>query len=92
MIEPGAACGTRLTLIREAELSAATAQTAGMIGAAAISGDLVGARSLWMGRRASSRSRRPGAVARLDIQPDQFAGTHREAAQSADEAAPYRSR
>jgi uncharacterized RmlC-like cupin family protein len=42
--------GGRLTLIREADLSAATAQTAGMVRAAAISGDLVGARSLWMGR------------------------------------------
>ena len=40
----------RLALIREAELSGATAQTAGMIRAAAISGDLFGARSLWMGR------------------------------------------
>jgi uncharacterized RmlC-like cupin family protein len=39
-----------LRLIRGADLSAATAQTAGMIRAAAISGDLVGARSLWMGR------------------------------------------
>ena len=40
----------RLALIREADLSSATAQTAGMVRAAAISGDLVGARSLWMGR------------------------------------------
>jgi uncharacterized RmlC-like cupin family protein len=39
-----------LRLIRAAELSDATAQTAGMARAAAISGDLVGARSLWMGR------------------------------------------
>ena len=40
----------RLALITEADLSGATAQTAGMVRAAAISGDLVGARSLWMGR------------------------------------------
>lgn len=40
----------RLALIRESDLSAATARTAGMIRAVAISGDLVGARSLWMGR------------------------------------------
>ena len=39
-----------LRLIRAGELSGATAQTAGMARAAAISGDLVGARSLWMGR------------------------------------------
>ncbi len=39
-----------LRLIRGGDLSAATAQTAGMIRAAAISGDLVGARSIWMGR------------------------------------------
>jgi len=39
-----------LRRIRAAELSGATAQTPGMIRAAAISGDLVGARSLWMGR------------------------------------------
>jgi uncharacterized RmlC-like cupin family protein len=39
-----------LRLIRGSDLSAATAQTAGMIRAAAISGDLVGAQSLWMGR------------------------------------------
>jgi uncharacterized RmlC-like cupin family protein len=48
--DPAAAPGGRLALIREAELSGATAQTAGMMRAAAISGDLVGARSLWMGR------------------------------------------
>ena len=42
--EPG------LRLIRSAELSGATAQTTGMIRSAAISGDLVGATSLWMGR------------------------------------------
>jgi uncharacterized RmlC-like cupin family protein len=40
----------KLRLIRGSELSAATAQTTGMIRAAAISGDLVGAKSLWMGR------------------------------------------
>jgi uncharacterized RmlC-like cupin family protein len=40
----------RLALIKESDLSGATAQTAGMIRAAAISGDQVGARSLWMGR------------------------------------------
>jgi uncharacterized RmlC-like cupin family protein len=39
-----------LRLIRGGELSAATAQTHGMVRTAAISGDLVGARSLWMGR------------------------------------------
>jgi uncharacterized RmlC-like cupin family protein len=39
-----------LRLIRAGQLSGATAQTSGMIRAAAISGDLVGARSLWMGR------------------------------------------
>jgi uncharacterized RmlC-like cupin family protein len=40
----------RLRLIRPGELSAATAQTSGMIRSAAISGELTGARSLWMGR------------------------------------------
>jgi uncharacterized RmlC-like cupin family protein len=44
------AAGHALRLIRAAELSDATAQTSGMIRAAAISGDLVGSRSLWMGR------------------------------------------
>lgn len=39
-----------LRLIRGGDLSGATAQTAGMIRAAAISGELVGAQSLWMGR------------------------------------------
>src|ERR1039457_5248320 len=39
-----------LRLIRAADLSGATAQTTGMVRAAAISGDLVGAQSLWMGR------------------------------------------
>jgi uncharacterized RmlC-like cupin family protein len=40
----------QLKLIRAGELSGATAQTSGMIRAAAISGELTGARSLWMGR------------------------------------------
>jgi uncharacterized RmlC-like cupin family protein len=40
----------RLALIKDADLSATTAQTAGMVRTAAISGDLVGASSLWMGR------------------------------------------
>ncbi|MQA83599.1 MAG: cupin domain-containing protein [Streptosporangiales bacterium] len=40
----------RLRLIRSAELSSSTAQTAGMQRSAAISGDLVGAKSIWMGR------------------------------------------
>ena len=39
-----------LRLIRADSLSSGTAQTSGMVRAAAISGDLVGARSLWMGR------------------------------------------
>lgn len=39
-----------LRLIRPADLSGATAQTSGMLRSAAISGDLVGAQSLWMGR------------------------------------------
>jgi uncharacterized RmlC-like cupin family protein len=39
-----------LRLIRSDELSGATAQTSGMIRSAAISGDLTGAQSLWMGR------------------------------------------
>jgi uncharacterized RmlC-like cupin family protein len=41
---------TPLRLIRGDSLSAATAQTGGMQRAAAISGDLCGAQSLWMGR------------------------------------------
>ena len=48
MTDPAA--GASLRLIRADELSAATAQTSGMIRSAAISGDLTGARSLWMGR------------------------------------------
>jgi uncharacterized RmlC-like cupin family protein len=39
-----------LALIKAADLSGATAQTTGMVRAAAISGDLVGSRALWMGR------------------------------------------
>jgi uncharacterized RmlC-like cupin family protein len=39
-----------LRLIRSGDLSGATAQTSGMVRSAAISGDLVGAQSLWMGR------------------------------------------
>jgi uncharacterized RmlC-like cupin family protein len=39
-----------LQLIRPGELSSATAQTSGMTRSAAISGELTGARSLWMGR------------------------------------------
>jgi uncharacterized RmlC-like cupin family protein len=45
MPDPGS-----LWLIRPADLSGATAQTSGMLRSAAISGDLVGAQSLWMGR------------------------------------------
>ena len=40
----------QLRLIRSGDLSGATAQTSGMIRSAAISGELTGARSLWMGR------------------------------------------
>ena len=39
-----------LRLIPAASLSSSTAQTGGMVRSAAISGDLVGARELWMGR------------------------------------------
>jgi uncharacterized RmlC-like cupin family protein len=39
-----------LRLIRPGDLSNATAQTSGMVRSAAISADLTGARSLWMGR------------------------------------------
>jgi len=49
--DPAAAARTSaLRLIRADDLSAATAQTSGMVRSAAISGDLTGARSLWMGR------------------------------------------
>jgi uncharacterized RmlC-like cupin family protein len=41
---------SELRVIRAGELSAGTAQTAGMQRSAAISGDIVGARELWMGR------------------------------------------
>jgi uncharacterized RmlC-like cupin family protein len=47
-VDPGP--GDALRLIRPDELSAATAQTSGMIRSAAISGELTGATSLWMGR------------------------------------------
>ena len=40
----------RLRLIPADSLSSTTAQTGGMLRSAAISGDLVGARELWMGR------------------------------------------
>ncbi len=46
----GSPAAAALRLIRADELSGSTAQTSGMDRAAAISGDLVGARSLWMGR------------------------------------------
>jgi uncharacterized RmlC-like cupin family protein len=42
--------GGGLRLIRPDDLSDATAQTSGMIRSAAISGELTGATSLWMGR------------------------------------------
>jgi uncharacterized RmlC-like cupin family protein len=42
--------GGVLRLIKSDQLSGATAQTSGMIRSAAISGDLTGARALWMGR------------------------------------------
>ena len=48
---------SELRLIRGSDLSGGTAQTTGMQRAAAISGDLVGARELWMGRTVV----RPGA-------------------------------
>jgi uncharacterized RmlC-like cupin family protein len=40
----------RLYLVRGADLSVATAQTGGMSRRAAISGDLVGSRAIWMGQ------------------------------------------
>jgi uncharacterized RmlC-like cupin family protein len=49
-----------LHLIRSAELSGATAQTSGMTRSAAISGDLTGARSLWMGRTELAPGARSG--------------------------------
>jgi uncharacterized RmlC-like cupin family protein len=42
--------GAGLRLIKPGDLSGATAQTSGMIRSAAISGELTGAASLWMGR------------------------------------------
>jgi uncharacterized RmlC-like cupin family protein len=50
MSEQAPRSAAALRLIRAGELSAATAQTSGMIRSAAISGDLTGAQSLWMGR------------------------------------------
>jgi uncharacterized RmlC-like cupin family protein len=47
-VAPAGPAGLRL--IRAGELSGATAQTSGMVRSAAISGELTGARSLWMGR------------------------------------------
>jgi uncharacterized RmlC-like cupin family protein len=41
---------SELRVIRGGDLSGGTAQTAGMQRSAAISGDIVGARELWMGR------------------------------------------
>jgi uncharacterized RmlC-like cupin family protein len=41
---------SQLRLVKGGDLSGDTAQTSGMIRSAAISGDLCGARSLWMGR------------------------------------------
>ena len=49
MTEP-AAGPSELRVIRGGDLSGGTAQTTGMQRSAAISGDLVGARELWMGR------------------------------------------
>jgi uncharacterized RmlC-like cupin family protein len=48
---------SELRVIRGGDLSGSTAQTTGMERSAAISGDLVGARELWMGRTVV----RPGA-------------------------------
>ena len=48
VVSPGGAVSLRL--ITADSLSSATAQTGGMLRSAAISGDLVGARALWMGR------------------------------------------
>ncbi len=50
MSNPADGLPGQLALIRHGELSSATAQTTGMARSAAISGDLVGAQSLWMGR------------------------------------------
>ncbi len=48
---------TGLRVIRGGELSGSTAQTSGMQRWAAISGDLVGASGLWMGRTVVLRAR-----------------------------------
>jgi uncharacterized RmlC-like cupin family protein len=47
---PASRASTGLVRVAGGDLSGATAQTSGMIRAAAISGDLVGAKSIWMGR------------------------------------------
>jgi uncharacterized RmlC-like cupin family protein len=49
-VTDGAGVSEGLRLIRGGSLSGDTAQTGGMRRAAAISGDLVGAQALWMGR------------------------------------------
>src|ERR1700730_861720 len=49
-----------LRLIRAESMSAGTAQTGGMIRTAAISGDLVGAPALWMGRTVGRRATSSG--------------------------------
>ena len=50
MSEQAPGSSAALRLIRAGELSGTTAQTSGMIRLAAISGNLTGAQSLWMGR------------------------------------------
>ncbi len=49
-----------LRLVRAGELSAGTAQTAGMQRSAAISGELVGSGALWMGRTVMPPGRASG--------------------------------
>ena len=49
-MSPEAGVAQGLRLITADSLSPSTAQTGGMLRSAAISGDLVGARELWMGR------------------------------------------
>ncbi len=49
-MSPDAGGAVSLRLIAADSLSPTTAQTGGMLRSAAISGDLVGARELWMGR------------------------------------------
>ncbi len=49
-MSPDAGGAVSLRLIAADSLSSTTAQTGGMLRSAAISGDLVGARELWMGR------------------------------------------